>query len=373
VTTAAISGTGFFCPTNVIENDELLAAYNIYVRRHNAEHAAEIAAGTRAALRESSDEFVVGASGITRRFVVAKAGMTDPDILCPRMPQRDDETLSLSAEMGVAAARQALAMAGRSPGDVDGVIVAASIMERPYPQIAIEIQNALGIEGFGYDMLAACSSMIFAVQSAAAMVAQGQARAILCITPEILTAHVNLRDREQNFIFGDAAVACLVERADAAHREAGWQIVSGRMKSQFSNAIRNNFGPMNRFDPDTAQAPDKLIVQHGRRVFKEVVPLAAAFIAQHLKEADVAPSGVKRFWLHQANSKMNALIARRVLGREATSDEAPSVLGKYANTAAAGAVIAFHEHADDFAPGDLGMLCTFGAGYTLGSLLLRKL
>jgi beta-ketodecanoyl-[acyl-carrier-protein] synthase len=70
---------------------------------------------------------------------------------------------------------------------------------------------------------------------------------------------------------------------------------------------------------------------------------------------------------------MNALIARRVLGREPTLEEAPCVLGDYANTAAAGAVIAFHEHSDGLAEGDLGLLSTFGAGYTLASVILRRL
>ncbi len=77
--------------------------------------------------------------------------------------------------------------------------------------------------------------------------------------------------------------------------------------------------------------------------------------------------------LHQANLNMNQLIARRVLGRDATDEEAPTILDEYANTSSAGSVIAFHKHRSDFSSGDLGVLCSFGAGYSIGSVILRKI
>ena len=305
----AISGTGLFTPTESISNAELVAAYNEFVRHYNAVHADE------AHLLKSSDEFIVKASGIHRRHVLAKDGMLDPETMCPRLKQRENEELSYSAEIGIAAARQALDAAGRTPADIDGVIVAASIMERPYPQIAIEIQNALDITGFGFDMLAGCSSATFGIQTAADMVAQGRARAVLAINPEICTSHLNLRDRETHFIFGDAATACVVERAEDTRGRNCWEIVGTRLKSVYSNNIRNNFGPMNRFDPATMALPDKLITQKGRKVFKEVVPMVSEFMIEHLNELKLKPENIKRFWLHQANINMNDLIARKVLGR----------------------------------------------------------
>jgi beta-ketodecanoyl-[acyl-carrier-protein] synthase len=69
---------------------------------------------------------------------------------------------------------------------------------------------------------------------------------------------------------------------------------------------------------------------------------------------------------------MNQLIARRVLGRDATAEEAPTILDEYANTSSAGSVIAFHKYRDDLAPGDIGVLCSFGAGYSIGSVVLKK-
>ncbi|MBL6852771.1 MAG: beta-ketoacyl-ACP synthase III [Alphaproteobacteria bacterium] len=367
----AISGTGLFLPSASISNAELVAAFNAFVQGENARNARCIAAGTRQALLPSSEEFIAKASGIRRRHVVTRDGMLDPEVMCPRLPERGEEALSYSAEMGVAAARQALEAAGRTARDIDGVIVSASTMERPYPQIAIEIQQELGITGFGFDMLAACSSATFAIQTAVAMIVAGQARAILCINPEICTSHLNLKDRETHFIFGDAATACIVEAAAVAR--TGWEIVDARMKSQFSSNIRNNFGPLNRFHPETMGAPDKLITQRGRKVFRDVVPMASAFMVEHLKSLDLRADQLKRLWLHQANGHMNDQIARRVLGRAPLPAEAPCILSDYGNTASAGSMIAFHQHNADLAAGDLGLLCSYGGGYTIGSIVLRKL
>ncbi|HEX4157751.1 MAG TPA: beta-ketoacyl-ACP synthase III [Rhizomicrobium sp.] len=369
----AISGTGLYVPPDTISNAELVEAYNEYVRRYNTEHAREIASETLHPLLKSSDEFIIKASGIRRRHVMARNGMLDPEIMCPRVPERGNEDISISAEIAVAAARQALDAAHRTAGEIDGVVVAASIMQRPYPQIAIEVQEALGIAGFGFDMLAGCSSATFGIQTAAGMICQGQAKVVLCVNPEICTSHLNLRDRETHFIFGDAATACIVERAQHADGKNAWEIVGTRLKSVYSNNIRNNFGPINRFSPETAGAPDKLITQKGRKVFKEVVPMVAEFMLEHLAELDITPSELKRLWLHQANINMNDLIARKVLGRDPRHGEAPNVLEEYGNTSSAGSIIAFHQFSSDLNAGDLGHLCSFGAGYTAGSVVLRKL
>lgn len=372
MTRVAISGTGLFTPSDTITNAELVASFNEYARHHNAENAEAITAGRMHPILKSSDEFIVKASGIKRRHVIAKKGMLEPEIMCPRMPERPNEQLSIMAEIAVNAAREALKAAHRTPTDIDGVVVAASVMQRFYPQIAIEVQNALGIKGFGFDMLAACSSATFGIQVATDMIAQGSARAILAINPEICTSHLNLRDRETHFIFGDAATACVLELGQHADGDNTWDIVSTRLKSRYSNNIRNNFGPLNRFSPESIGAPDKLITQKGRKVFKEVVPMVSNFMLEHLAATGIAPSELKRLWLHQANINMNDFIARKVLGREPTRDEAPTILDDFGNTSSAGSIIAFHKFSADLEPGNLGHLCSFGAGYTAGSVILKR-
>jgi beta-ketodecanoyl-[acyl-carrier-protein] synthase len=368
-----LSGTGLYTPPHSISNDELVHAFNTYVRKANAANAEAIAAGKATALVESSAEFIVKASGIKARYVVDKAGVLDPGTMCPRIPERANDQISILAEMAVAAARDALRAADRTASDIDGVLVGASNMQRAYPAMAVEVQDALGIDGFGFDMNVACSSATFALQTAADMVANGHARAILVCNPEICSGHLNFRDRDSHFIFGDVATAFVVERAETAIGRNTWEIVATRLKTKFSNNIRNNFGFLNRAAPEGIGKPDKLFVQEGRKVFKEVVPMVSELIISHLAENRIAPAQLKRLWLHQANLGMNEMIARRVLGRDPLPGEAPNILEEYANTSSAGSVIAFHKYSADLQPGDIGLLCSFGAGYSAGSVILRKL
>jgi len=81
---------------------------------------------------------------------------------------------------------------------------------------------------------------------------------------------------------------------------------------------------------------------------------------------------IRRWWLHQANINMNQLIVRRLFGGDPTPDVAPIVLDEYANTASAGSLIAFALHHEDLQAGDVGVICSFGAGYSIGSLVLKK-
>ena len=366
-----ISATGLFTPAESITNEELVASFNLYVERFNAEHAAGIAAGEVEALQPSSVEFIEKASGIKARHVMTKAAVLDPAIMAPRLDERGDDELSILAEIGVAAARDALARAGRDPGDVDAVLCAASNMQRPYPAMAIEIQQALGIDGFAFDMNVACSSATFGIQTAADYIRAGNARSVLVVSPEITSGHLNWRDRDSHFIFGDVATAVLVE--DAAMAPAvHWDILGTRLKTVFSNNIRNNFGYLNRAHPETADAPDKLFVQEGRKVFKEVVPMVAQMIVEEAERLALDPQDLRRLWLHQANAGMNRLIAQRVLGHEASEDESPTVLDTYGNTSSAGSIIAFHLHCEDLQSGDTGLICSFGAGYSAGTVFLRK-
>lgn len=367
-----ITGSGLWVPSNLISNDELVASYNEYVRRTNERNAAAIGRGEVAPLPESSSEFIEKASGIKQRYVVEKTGVLDPDRMCPVIPPRPNEQISLMAEMAVGAAREALANAGRRAEEVDLVIVACSSFQRPYPAIAVEVQSALGCGGYGYDMNVACSSATFGIEQAANAVRAGSARCALVISPELPSGHLEWRDRDCHFIFGDIATAVVVEGTPSGKQKSAWKILGSRAATVFSNNIRNNSGFLDRCDPASRDDRDKLFMQEGRKVFKEVCPMAADHISNHLAANGLAASDVNRFWLHQANLTMNHLIAKRILGREATPDEAPVILDKFANTASAGSIIAFHQHNSDLAAGSIGVICSFGAGYSIGSHILKR-
>ena len=368
----AITGTGVFTPANVITNAELVAAFNAYADLYNAEHADDIASGQLEAKEHSSEDFIVKASGIEQRYVIDKSGVLDPHVMHPLLRQRKDDEPSLMAEMGIDAAQKALAKANVDARDVDLVLCAASNMERAYPAIAVEIQELLGTAGFAFDMNVACSSATFGIQTAADMIRAGSVGKALVINPEICSAHLEWRARDCHFILGDVATATLIERAEDA---AGsyFDVISTRCATAFSTNIRNNNGYLRRSRPaGMVDRRDMQFMQNGRKVFKEVLPLVSHHIAAHLGDAGVESSALKRLWLHQANKSMNDFIGQKVLGRTPDPAEQPNILQDYANTSSAGSIIAFAQYSDDMSKGEHGLICSFGAGYSVGSVLVRR-
>jgi len=376
---AVIAATGLYTPEQSISNDKLVEAYNSWVDQWNAANAAAIKAGEVEPKAHSSSAFIEKASGIKSRYVMDKEGILDPSRMAPRLPARGNDEISVLAEMAVRAAEDAIKRWGKPVSEIGAVICAASNMQRAYPAMAIEVQQALGIDGFAFDMNVACSSATFGIKTAADFVASGSAKAVLMVNPEICSAHLNFKDRDSHFIFGDVATAVIVE-SEATAAPGGWAILGTNLKTQFSNNIRNNFGFLNRthLPTDTAEPipsdglTDKLFVQQGRKVFKEVVPMVSEMIVDEAAKLNIDPTSLKRLWLHQANINMNHLIGKRVLGREPTAEENVIILDDYANTSSAGSIIAFHLHNDGFAAGEKGIICSFGAGYSAGTVFVEK-
>ncbi|MEQ8902105.1 MAG: beta-ketoacyl-ACP synthase III [Roseovarius sp.] len=368
----AITGSGVFTPADVISNEELVEAFNAYAERFNAAHAEAIAEGEVEAKGLSSPEFIHNASGIERRHVMDKSGVLDPEVMHPLLRQRSDDEPGIMAEMALDACGKALAQTGREGAEIDLIICAASNHERPYPAIAIEIQELLGAGGFAFDMNVACSSATFGIQAAADMIRAGSARRALVVNPEICSGHLEWRDRDCHFIFGDVCTAVVIEAAEEA-QGAHFLIHSTRCATKFSNNIRNNNGFLRRTRPDgVADRRDMQFMQEGRKVFKEVLPMVSAHILGHLEGDGVKADDLRRLWLHQANKTMNDFIGRKVMGRVPEAGEQPNILQDYANTSSAGSIIAFSKYSDDLVPGDKGLICSFGAGYSVGSVLVER-
>jgi beta-ketodecanoyl-[acyl-carrier-protein] synthase len=367
-----ITGTGLFTPPYSISNAELAASLSIAVTRWNEENSDKIAAGEVVARTLPDEEFIERASGIKSRFVMEKEGILDPDRLRPHLPLRGEDELGLQAEMAMPAVLEALAQAGRRPDEVDCVIVGCSNLQRAYPAVAIEIQDALGASGWAYDMNVACSSATFSMQAGVDALTNGSADCVVVVHPEITSGHNNFALRDHHFIFGDACTAMVLERNDDAVAAERWHVLGGKLSTKFSNSIRNDFGFLNTCE-DGERDPFELVFrQRGQQVFKEVVPMVVRHIQEQLGAVGMEAETIRRFWLHQANLKMNQLIAKNVLGRIPDQDEAPVILDRYANTSSAGSVIAFHLHRGDLVSGDVGVICSFGAGYSIGSLVVRK-
>ena len=368
-----VSGIGIEIPEASISNEELVESFNRWV---DAENTRRETAGEELLARSDSD-FIVAASGVRSRHVLEREGILDPERMAPRIPFRGDDELSVMAEFGAVSARKALADANVAPADIDLVICAASHQQRPYPAIAVEIQRALGLGGAAFDMSLGCSSAAAALHVAYNLVRSGGHRRVLIVTPEIITGHLNFRDRQTHFIFGDASASMVVEAIGEGETRPGkLEILGTALWTEFSNNIRTNFGFLARTgqnDTSVVEMEGMLIKQVGNKVFKEVTQAAYRFAVEFLAGKGLRPVDMRRFWLHQANARMNAMILKLALGQEVGHDRAPMVLERLGNTAAAGAVIALKENHEDLAAGDNGLFCAFGAGYSMGAALLRKM
>ena len=379
--TTCITGTGLYIPPYTISNEELVASFNKYAEKYNTQHANEIEAGTIIAIEPSSTAFIEKVSGIKSRYVMEKEGILDADIMTPIFPRRElGKELSLMAEMGAAALNDALADAGLEANDLDGIILACSDFQRAYPAISIEIQNEIGmVGGFAYDMNVACSAATFGLSQAQGSIMSGMAKRVAVVNVEITSAHLNWRNRDSHFIFGDVATATIVEDLDTPK---GYEILSAKLFTQFSTNIKNEYGFLDRSEflaaqtemyPDIKEpVSDKLFLQNGRKVFREVCPKVSEIITEHLHENELETNDVKMMWLHQANANMLDLILRTVIGRDADKSIVPSVIAEFANTSSASPIIVFHRYKDKLNSGDLGVICSFGAGYSIGSVIVRK-
>ncbi len=369
-----ISGTGLYTPKEKISNEELVDSYNKYVDEYNLSNSSDINNGSLEPLEKSSSEFIEKASGVKSRYVQNKSGILDTSFMRPRLIERSEDQISNLAEMGVIAAKEAIKNSQVDIKDINAVIVACSNLERAYPAIAIEIQNELGIEGFAFDMNVACSSATFGIQAIFDMIKSGSITSALMVNPEICTGHLNFKDRDCHFIFGDVATAVVLERMNGEiHKNNSYEILGTKLLTEFSNNIRNNYGFLNNSSPEGIGKSDKLFHQNGRKVFKEVIPKVSNLIKDHLEENRLSAEDLKGMYLHQANENMNVLISKYVLGKEASRDLAPVVLDEYANTSSAGSIIAFHKYSNSLKKDDLAIICSFGAGYSVGNVIVRKI
>lgn len=367
-----ISGTGLWKPQDTITNQELVASYNAYANKYNETHVTDIASGTMTAKPLSSAEFIEKASGIKSRYIYKKEGTLDIERMMPIIPPRADTELSDQAEMALHAAHKAMALADKAAKDIDVIIVACAYTQRSYPAIAIEVQEALGVKGFGFDMLVACSAATFGLHRAYEMIKAGTANCVMVINPELTSPQVNYKDRDSHFIFGDVSIATILEKAETCTAQHSYEILSTKAMTAFSNNIRSNFGYVLNANDANPLAAEQFFSQKGRSVFKEVCPMAAEHISTHLQQHQLSPPDIKRWWLHQANINMNNLIFKMLMNRPAEGVEAPIVLDEFANTASAGSLIAFNLYHEDLEGGDHGIICSFGAGYSIGSLVVKK-
>ena len=147
----------------------------------------------------------------------------------------------------------------------------------------------------------------------------------MIVNPEICSGHLEWRDRDCHFIFGDVCTALVVEAMEAATSDHQFEVLGTRLITTFSNNIRNNNGFLRRTRPDGLDdRRDMQFMQNGRQVFKQVVPMVSDLIVDHCMDEGIDPTGLKQLWLHQANKSMNDFIGKKVMGRVPEPDEHPT-------------------------------------------------
>ncbi len=170
-----ISGTGLFTPAQSISNDELVEAFNTWRSSLMLSTQQKLPVAQLKPSQSQAQPLLKKRRVLKSRFVIDKAGILDPQRMKPNIPERSNDEWGILCEMAMVAAKQALQRAGRTAADIDGVIVACSNLQRAYPAVAIEVQAALGMQGFAYDMNVACSSATFGIQAAVNTIQAGQA------------------------------------------------------------------------------------------------------------------------------------------------------------------------------------------------------
>jgi len=365
-----IAGTGIWHPEEKVSNNEIVNSYNSFVEKFNQENKLDIENGSIDAMELSSAEFIEKASGIKSRYVIDKEGILDINRMMPRVKNEHPDRLSIHAEVGIKAAKKAMEQANVGPNEIDAVIVGTSHAARNYPAVAIEIQQELGIIGYGYDMLVGCSSTTFAINNAYSDIASGLANTILVINPEVSTPFVNFTHRDKHFIFGDGCAATVVQRDSTSSK--AFKIIDRKLHTQFSNNIRSNYSYLNRAAVDSKNNEDLLFHQNGRGVFKDVCPLVASLISEQLEKNDISPEEISKFWLHQANGKMIRLITSKILGTDDFDENiTPMPITEFGNLASVGSLFAFNLN-NDLKKGQKGVICSFGAGYSVCSIIVEK-
>ena len=316
-----LTGVGGYLPRRCVSNDEL------------------------AARLETSDAWIRERTGIGQRYLA-------------------DET-ETAAFMGTEAARAALAMAGASASDVDGIIVATSTPDQAFPATALRIQAALGVPGgFGFDMAAACSGFIYALSVADAMIRAGQARGMLVIGSEVYSRILDWEDRGTCVLFGDGAGAVFVQ----AGQGAGTQdrgILSTHIHAQGTlGDILYVDGAVGRRDrPGTLR-------MHGKEVFRHAVTKLAEAVDECLKFNGLQREDVDWLVPHQANLRIIEGMGKK-LGLPA--ERVVVTVDRHANTSAASVPLALAEACADgrIKRGDLVLMEALGGGLTWGSALVR--
>lgn len=323
---AGITGVGRHFPDNVVTNHDLEK------------------------IVETNHDWIVERTGIhERRF--SKKGTGASDLALP-------------------ASRQALEMAGVDPADIDGIIVATITPDMLFPNASAILQHKLGAKkAFACDVSAACSGWVYAASLAHGMIAAGTARRILVVGVDVMTALLNMKDRNTCILFGDGAGATLFERLPEGE-EGVLALELGADGSGGEFLYQPAGGSLKPASAETVAADEHYVVQDGQAVFRAAVDGMAKVTLRVLEQAGAKGTDVALFVPHQANLRIIEYARRKA---KMKPEQVMITIDRFGNTTA-GTIpssLAIAQEEGRLKKGDLVMTSTFGAGFTWGAMALR--
>jgi 3-oxoacyl-[acyl-carrier-protein] synthase III len=320
-----ITATGQFYPERIVTNTDL------------------------ANMVDTSDEWILTRTGIsTRRWV-------EPGVA--------------SSDLGAEALKMALDRRGITPDDLDAIVVATVTPDMFFPCTAALIQHKIGAgKCFGFDVNAACSSFLFALTSAAGLIAGAGLKRVAVVGCDVMTSIMDKSDRNTAILFGDGAGAVILEQV-----EEGYGILDYEHRIDGSGApflCMPGGGSLNPSTAETVAAKMHYIHQDGKEVYKRAVRDMAEVSRLMLDRNAINTDQLALFVPHQANIRIMDAALKRL---ELPTERMASNIGQYANTTSATLPTALHQSLEEgkLKKGDLVVLAAFGAGFTWGGTLVR--
>jgi 3-oxoacyl-[acyl-carrier-protein] synthase III len=299
---------------------------------------------------DTSNEWIMSRTGIRERHVV------DPGVA--------------TSDLAVAAAQRALAERGLGPSDIEAILVATVTPDMFFPSTACLVQHKLGADGaWGFDLSAACSAFLYALQTGAQFVATGAHKRVLVIGADVMSSILDYSDRSTCILFGDGAGAVILEPSeddslgliDFLHEVDG---------SGGCSLFMPGGGSLHPSTHETVDQKMHYVHQDGQAVFKYAVRKMAELCEKMLLRNGIKGTDIAAFIPHQANKRIISATADRLSLRP---ESVIVNIDRYGNTTAGTIPLAMETARQEgkLKKGDLVLLASVGAGFTAGAALLR--
>ena len=298
---------------------------------------------------DTTNEWILSRTGIENRHLVKEGEAT--------------------SDMGTQIAKKLLEKSGKSPEEIDLILVATSTPDFPVVSTAALIQHKIGaINAWGYDIVAACTGFVYAMETGSKLVESGQYKCVIVIGSDTMSSIIDYTDRNTCVIFGDGGGGVILEPTENENGVLDAILHTDGSGHKYLTVPAG--GSLNPASQKTIDNKMHYVYQDGKTVFKFAVKNMADVSKQILDKNKLIGSDIKLFIPHQANKRIIDAAAKRC----GIKDEQVLVnINKYGNTTAGTIPIALNEAVESgrLVEGDLLLLAAFGGGFTWGSMLIR--